>query len=553
MSTHLTPYLDPLPIPKTLTPVSTAGGVHRYCVEMKAAHVRLHSEIAHPTLIWGYDGQYPGPTIEARRDQPVAVEWVNQLTGPHPVRRFLGNPDTDADPTATTETEPGQNDRGAFGPDAPYPAWTVVHLHGGRVPPDSDGWPDNAYFPGGSQRCLYPNGQRAALLWYHDHAMGLTGPNVFAGLAGLYLVRDPEEDNLRDNCHLPSGPYEIPLLIQGRNLDLDDAGDFTGALLYKLDGELSEFYGPYTLVNGKIWPHLEVEPRQYRLRVINGANARFLCLNLFAGGDDAGTAANGLVQQIGAEGGLMAAPVALPPGGLLLAPAERADLVVDFSGREGQTLTWINSAPAPFPGGGKEGDNTQVMQFRVVKPLSGTFTPFAPPTPLSHVEKLTHDIPHAHVPVALTETPPGSGMVLLNGADFHGAMTPDEFIDYGEFRVWKVSNHTDDTHPLHIHLVQFQVLRREILDQSKESPVPVVVDANESGCWKDVVRVNPNEVVTLMARFDGFTGRYMYHCHILEHEDHTMMRTFIVLPKSVPMFGMNGDGMNGGMAGMPAG
>lgn len=548
MSTQtLTPYLDPLPIPRTLAPVSTTGG-HRYCVEMKAARVRLHSEIARPTPVWGYDGHYPGPTIEARRDQMVAVEWVNQIAGPHPVSRFLGNPDADADPAATTQTEPGRGDRGAPGPDAPYPAWTVVHLHGGRVPPDSDGWPDNAYFPGGSQRCVYPNRQRAALLWYHDHAMGLTGPNVFAGLAGLYIVRDPEEDALRENHHLPSGAHEVPLLIQDRNLDLDDAGNFTGELLYKLDGELSEFYGPYTLVNGRIWPHLEVEPRQYRLRVVNGANARFYCLNLFAGGDDT-AAANGLVQQIGAEGGLMPAPVALPPGGLLLAPGERADLIVDFSGHGGQTLTWLNSAPAPFPGGGKEGGNTQVMQFRVVKPLSGPFVPFTPPAPLSHVGKLTHDIPHAHVLVELTETPPGSGMVLLNGGDFHSAMTPAEFIAYGEFRIWKVSNHTDDTHPLHIHLVQFQVLGREVLDQTKESPVPLVLDDNEEGCWKDVVRVNPNEVVTLMARFDGFTGRYMYHCHILEHEDHAMMRTFIVLPKSVPMFGMNG----GGMAGMPGG
>lgn len=157
------------------------------------------------------------------------------------------------------------------------------------------------------------------------------------------------------------------------------------------------------------------------------------------------------------------------------------------------------------------------------------------------------------MPVELTETPPGSGMVLLNGGDFHTAMLPEEFITFGEFRVWKVSNHTDDTHPLHIHLVQFQVLGRQILDQSKESPVPVVMDDNEKGCCKDVVRVNPNEVVTLMARFDGFTGRYMYHCHILEHEDHAMMRTFIVLPKSVPMFGMNGGMNGGGMAGMPAG
>lgn len=525
----LQPFKDALKFPARLGAWGGHEHHHRLAIRMLATEARLHSDLP-LTRLWGYEGAYPGPSIEARSGQAVSIAWINDLEGEHPVRKYLGNP---SDPSGTTENVPGRSPNGAFTTDPPYPAWTVVHLHGGRTPADSDGWPDNAFFPGQSVPAKYPNQQRASSLWYHDHAMGITGPNVHAGLAGFYILRDEEERRLG----LPSGRYEIPLLIQDRNLDTDEAGHFTGALLFKLDADMSEFFGPFTLVNGTIWPHLEVEPRQYRLRVLNGANAKFFRLNMFV--EETNEQVNGIIRQIGSDGGLLRAPVSVPAAGLLLAPAERADLIVDFRAYAGKRLVWRNDAPAPFPGGGKQSPWPEVIQFRIA--AHGAPDNFVLPQTLSDIPTFDHSLPHTHVQAVLTENPPGSGMLFINDKVFHDGLDPDEFIPFGGLALWRFRNQTDDTHPMHIHLVQFQIISRTPLDPANPGPVAPVIDDNERG-WKDTVRVNPQEQVEVMARFDSYTGRYVYHCHILEHEDHEMMRPYVVLPPTLIMPGMPGHG-----------
>ena len=230
----------------------------------------------------------PGPTIEARRGEPLLVEWVNEL----PDKHFL----------------PIDHSLHGAGPEVPE-VRTIVHVHGGRVPPESDGYPENWYTPGKSVTSFYPNQQDATMLWYHDHAMGITRLNMFAGLFGLYLIRDEEEDAL----DLPKGQYEIPLILYDRSLRTD------GQLFYPVSGDpakpwVSEFFGEAILVNGTLFPFLDVEPRQYRFRLLNASNSRFYYLSL---------SSKQPFWQIGSDQGLLSAPVALEH--LTLAPGERAD------------------------------------------------------------------------------------------------------------------------------------------------------------------------------------------------------------------------------------
>ena len=221
---------------------------------------------------------------------------------------------------------------------------TVVHLHGGLTPASYDGWAENLFAPGQDAVFHYPMGQRAALLWYHDHVMGVTRFGVYAGLAGLWIIRDQRERELG----LPEGPpFEVPLLIQDRNFGLDESGRLTGQLVHKTDPEVMEAFAPFTVVNGKVWPLLEVQPATYRFRVLNGSNARTYRLVLLRGGEPE----LGRITQIGTDHGLLRAPARVPPDGLVLASAERADLLVDFSDlAPGSELTLVNTAAAPFGG-----------------------------------------------------------------------------------------------------------------------------------------------------------------------------------------------------------
>jgi spore coat protein A len=537
-------------------------------IRLSAGSQRLHSELP-PTPFWGYEGCLPGPTIEVHRGQRLRVEYINDLPadGEFPVTVVVA-PDG-------TQNRPGREGRPQDPSVAALRPWTVTHLHGGRTAAGSDGWTENAVFPRQSTVCSYDNDQPATMLWYHDHALGITRYNIYAGLAGLYLIRDPEEASLG----LPAGRYEIPLLIQDRNLDSAPDGTLTGRLLHKVADHTMEFFGPFTTVNGTIWPYADVEARQYRLRVLNASNSRTYRLVLL---DDRGANVLDRVRQIGTDGGLLDAPVSPPADGLILAPAERADLIVDFRDLRGRRLVLVNAATAPFTGaafdrapGTADAEHRlpypQVMQFRVSsEPADDTFVM---PTRLSGFRRMNasnlaatcvqrmvalvkhevdgHDMFMLHELVA--SDAPIEGERLLAIQDESGVTTnyrtvAERFEDTvnfmvadGSTEVWHFLNLTKNMHPMHVHLVQFQAIGRELYDVSgfddkafaTKSPLRfkkrLDLAANELGP-KDTIRVNPGERVSIAMTFQGYAGRYMYHCHMLEHEDMDMMRPFVVMP-----------------------
>jgi spore coat protein A len=494
--------VDRLPLPSVLQP--------QYGVYPKAAYYevgmtqftqQLHRDLD-PTPVWGYHGTYPGPTIETQTNQPVVVKWINDL------------PTTHLLPIDTT----------IHGAQPPNPAVrAVVHLHGGNVPPESDGFPEDWFVPGESDTYHYPNAQQAATLWYHDHALGITRLNVYAGLAGFWIIRDLQERLL----NLPQGPYEVPLVIQDKSFNAD------GTLFYPDKGDthpvwLPEFFGDTALVNGKVWPYLEVEPRRYRVRIINGSQSRFYKLSF---------SNKHLFWQIGSEGGLLQQPVPLRE--VLLAPAERADIIVEFARHQGESITLTGNAPAPFPFNNPENPAiTEIMQFRVTRPLSGRDTSRVPAW-LRSVPRILPRQASVVRNLTLEEVldPDGNPiMLMLNGAMWDDPITEQPRL--GSTEIWRFLNLTMDTHPIHLHLVQFQVLNRRKFDVEEYMATgriiylgPEVPPApNETG-WKDTVRANPGESTSIIMRFSSFTGKYVWHCHILEHEDNEMMRPYEVLPR----------------------
>src|SRR3954453_396858 len=339
VTTPLAPFVDRLPLPSRLRAAERDG---RLTVRMRAATHQFHRDLP-SSSIWGFEGTVPGPTIETERGRPVTIEWRNELQGPFPVVDTIEPRPTDANGVPVQcfpDLSGGEPNRHAAG----LTGNTVVHLHGGLTPASSDGWAENLFAPGQPAVFHYPMNQRAALLWYHDHVMGITKLDVYAGLAGLWIVRDKRERDLE----LPEGPpFEVPLLIQDRNFDLDEQGRPSGRLVHKTDPEVMEAFPPFTAVNGKVWPVLDVQPATYRLRVLNGSNARTYRLVLMRDG----APELERITQIGTDHGLLRTPASVPADGLLLAAAERADLLVDFSDlTPGSEVTVLNTAAAPFDG-----------------------------------------------------------------------------------------------------------------------------------------------------------------------------------------------------------
>ena len=508
-------FIDPLPIPKRLNPHRRHKDKTQYRVRMMEFRQQMHSQLP-PTRLWGYEGQYPGPTIEVMQGQPVEVLWENGL----PLQ-----------PIFPVDTKiPGSM------PPTPL-VRTVTHLHGARATPESDGMPERWFTPGHSALYHYPNDQQAATLWYHDHAMGITRLNVYAGLAGFYLLRDRRELGM----DLPSGEYEIPLLLQDRTLDDQ------GQLLYvpttddgvKLPPGVwgSQLFGDLPVVNGAIYPHLEVEPRLYRLRVLNGANSRYF--NLFLNLAKSPTDIPKLVQwhQIGSDGGFLSSPV--PVKKLLLGPAERADLIVDFSGLEGKTVILSNDAFAPYPGWGVivplGAPLYELMQFRVTRPLSSNGKAFSmpPPIPLPMLNPAASVATRTFVLSDEMDKHGNSLGMKINGKSYGDPVT--EFPKLNSVEEWQFINTTDDAHAMHLHLVQYQILRRQgfnpvafQLGKLELVGPPRPPAPNEAG-WKDTAVVNPRDVLTIIVQFKGYTGRYGFHCHMLEHEDNEMMRPYVIV------------------------
>ena len=508
-----------------------------------------------PTTVWGYNGTFPGPTFEAFSGLPVKVRYANNLTD------RVGNPLPHLLPLDTTlHCGPDQFGNPTFC--RPF-VRTVAHLHGGHVADDSDGNPE-AWFsanyaekgPRWSRKIYdYPNDQEASTLWYHDHAMGVTRLNVYAGLAGFYLLRDPLERSLQDLRYLPKYPYEIPMVIQDRAFYTD------GSLAYPKDPWLDgngnpasldpithqpvpsiqpEFFGDFILVNGLTWPVLDVEPRIYRFRILNGSGSRFydLKLPMLSG------LSKPIMYQIGSDGGFLNAPAVISH--LLLAPGERADLLVDFSQSPGVSLYFTNSAQTPYPSGDVPNPATtgKVMMIRVVKPLQPTPDTTIPST--LRFAPIPALVPTPNVPereLLLAETTDGIGRILpLLGTNQLGPrMWNDPITEtpkLGTTERWMVINSTVDTHPVHLHLVQFQVVNREAFDAATYIPgqpstlhlsgIRETPAANEKG-WKDTVKAPPGYVTRIIAKFD-LAGLYVWHCHILEHEDNEMMRPLQVVP-----------------------
>jgi spore coat protein A, manganese oxidase len=509
-------FVDTLPIPPVLKAEGKRDGIPFYKVTMKQVKQKLHRDLP-PTTIWGYNGMYPGPTFEVRRNQPIFVKWENKLPFEHllPVDRTIHGAE----------------------PDKPS-VRTVVHLHEGRLRPENDGYPE-AWFTRDFKNVgpkfvnevyYYPNCQRPATLWYHDHALGITRLNVYAGLAGFYLLRDEEEEEL----NLPSGKFEIPLVIQDRSFYPN------GELYYptqppqqpppapKLPNPsiVPEFFGDTILVNGKVWPFLEVEPRKYRFRILNGSNARFYRIRLSSGQN---------FVQIGTDGGLFEKPITVSQ--IILAPAERVDVIIDFSNHKGQSIILTNDAPAPFPGGEKpSADLSQIMQFRVKQKL-GKQDKSKIPKKLSCLEQLNPNDAAIVRKNTLDETTDEFGRLKLLLNNLTWDQLPLTETPYnGTIEIWELYNTTQDTHPIHLHLITFQILNRASFTGNLNGPDLKVgpsqpPDPSESG-WKDTVRANPKQVTRIIARFGPFSGIYPWHCHILEHEDHDMMRPYEVLGNS---------------------
>jgi len=484
-SADLAPFVDPLLLPERAELISLHQP-HKLRITMREIHAKLHRDLP-PARMWSYGETALAPLIEARSGQPLQVEWANHL----PTKHFF----------------PIDHSLHGCGHDLPE-VRANVHLHGGRTPSADDGQPEDWYVPGASRLCTYPLQQDAAALWYHDHAMGLNRLNIYAGLFGMALLRDKAEDDL----HLPQGKYEIPLMIYDRMITRD------GQLFYPDSGDpehpwVSEFGGDSILLNGKLFPYLDVEPRLYRIRLLNAANSRFFNLSLSGGHT---------FSQIGSDQGLLATPVPLKQ--LLIAPSERADLLIDLStSTPGDT---VHLATGP----------TNLLQFRI-GPKPNPAAAAKAPDSLRPIARIPESAATVTRTITLDEYDNMHGdsmLMLLNGKRWHEPVT--ETPKLGSTEIWQFVNLTEDTHPMHLHLVRFQVLGRRVFDtlayhQRKEIRYlrePMPPEPNELG-WKDVVPCPPTMVTRIIVRFDGYPGRYLYHCHILEHEANDMMRPFEVI------------------------
>ena len=615
----------------------------------------------HPqTTVWSYGSidhpytfNYPAFTIEAKWNKDTQVQWRNELVD------AMGNPlphllPVDpalhwANPIGMRDMSPSRDPTDPYwahpylaGPNGSYtgPVPMITHVHGAHTREDSDGFPEAWYLPApaaldpniawatgtyfdifnaryghgwtpGTATFKYPNDQRATTLWYHDHTLGMTRLNVYAGPAGFYLIRGGPDDQVTDSStDMPAvlpGPapgvgdnpfgvyYEIPIAIQDRSFNADgslfypdhraffeglDPSDFADFPFIPSAGTCDgfsdvakiwqpEFFGNMMVVNGRTWPYLDVEPQLYRFRLLNGCNSRFLVLQF----------ENPAVQvwQIGAEGGFLDMPKLLnnfPPDGvhdgtakLLMGPAERADVVVDFRALgPGASFRLLNLGPdEPFGGfpspAADAGSTGEVMEFRVVAPgqMSAPADAFSEPNnlvlpaippinagaatrPLSLNEEesatvkaeFDDDAEQWVTPVVLDcedGAPFGPTAALLGTYDPVMGRMPMHWMDaitenpaVGTTETWELHNFTMDAHPIHIHLVQFQVVDRQPMAGGPARPP----EAWETG-FKDTVIAYPDEITRVQATFD-YAGLYVWHCHIVEHEDNEMMRPYHVGP-----------------------
>ena len=526
----LVKYLESVPLPGAGIVVANPSGTNEYSFTQRQISRQLHPQLP-PTPLWAYDdgsglagqaGSF-GMAVVARSGTPLTVNYTHGLPATYP--SWI---------PVDTRLTPLRNE-----------VRLMTHLHGGFVAADSDGNPaitPNGFGPGETQTVFYPNQapqMPASLLWFHDHGLGATRLNVFAGLAAAYIVRDENDTGAEPNpIGIPGGAYEIPLVVQDRQFNTDGTfrypvSDIAGVTW------IGEYFGDVMLVNGKVWPYLDVEPRMYRLRILNGCNARIL--NLDIGGPR--------FWQIGAEGGLFDVPV--PVKQMVLAPAERADVLVDFSRFAGETLMMKNHKP-PKPVSNPAPQLEQVMQIRVGTTVSQPGPTTIPSSLPGRKADLCNPVKTRYITLNEIEPEDVDWYLNLNGVHFgEGPTTEAPKVDTVED--WVYANLTGDTHPMHMHLVTFQVVGRRPFDAEAyeaahggANGVPGGIDPTpfatgpmlpaepEERGFKDTVKANPGQLTIIRAKFElpsGVTAPqdYVYHCHIVEHEDNDMMRPFTVV------------------------
>jgi spore coat protein A len=629
--------------------IAPVTGVAHYTINIQQFTDQLHPSLG-PTTLWGY---YPTRLLGGGVQPPRHLGGIIVVPRRTPLQLTFRNklPSTSIIPVDTTVPGANQAQNRA-----------AVHLHGGFIPWISDGGPFDWWTPNGTHglsflnnsvlnpaaaaneaEYYYPNDQSARLLWYHDHAIGITRTNAYAGIATGYIIRDDFEEGLQ-NSGLPgfieAGGREIPIVIQDKIFVGPNIGTLdptwqgpraVGSLWYphvyernrwKLIGTASrlpnpsviaEMFGDTMLANGTVYPQVDVEPRRYRFRILNACNARFLNLQLYVeNGSTDGISLDGLSNPtnakgpdwlvLGTEGGFLPYPVVVPSNGtfnpitikgsLVTGNAERWDVLVDFKGFEGQNIILYTDAPAPFPFGDPRNDyfpgapgnpiqpapgfgpNTrQILRFRVGTTISGS-------SDLTLAINESTDLRPGNEPFLADVHPDGTydlrtavtttRQLTLNEAfDAYGRLvqligtnaplspgkfgrpyldTATETPSAGDVEIWEIANLTGDTHPIHFHLVNVQILNRQAFDPGSYNGTPsflsppVAPDPTELG-WKETVRMNPGEVIRVIMRFDlpavpfsvppsPRTGgnEYVYHCHILEHEEHDMMRPLVVAP-----------------------
>ena len=499
------------------------------------------------TTVWAYGSpafgvpcQFPGPTFLAMQGTPITITWTNNLPAGHHILPI---------------------DYSLMGADMMQPVNRyVTHLHGGEIPSYCDGDPQQWFTAGLAQTgawfttnvYTYPNIQEPCTLWYHDHSEGLTHLNPYGGLAGFYILTNAAEMSLP----LPgtwtgdSLDYLQGICLQDKSFYDDGSLAYPNTMINGVQSSVQpEFFGDFAVVNGKTWPYKNVEPRKYQLRFLNGSNARFYHIRF----DNAGTPLP--FQLIGTEQGLLDAPVTMTD--LLIAPGERMNVVVDFSGiAVGTTLTMTNDAPTPYDPAGAIANPlpptdplAQLMQFRVVaagptskpdpgpvpNPLrvaGGAVTPIVPHNPASAVQTRLLFLKE------YMDMMTGRMKPTLCGKGFMDPVSESPKLNTTE--IWSIANWTPDTHPIHLHLVKFMKLDETPFDDTipfdPANPTtvtytgPAVGPAPDDAGWKDTLKMNPGTVTRIIMKFEGYTGRYVWHCHILEHEEFDMMRPMDVLP-----------------------
>lgn len=540
-----------LPPPFNKTTVFGFGGMCRRTPDSRPEYIR----------------SFPGPTFETIKNIPVHVTWNNQISGSYSVpvdpTIMWANPlniTNDMLPTNFPDFPPGFYK-------AQWPVPMVIHLHGGSTPSKYDGHPFAWFTHNGfrgpvytTSEYIYNNEQQSTMLWYHDHTLGLTRLNVFSGLAGAYMIKDNFCSYTTGNTGLPSGKYEIPLLIADRTFYTD------GSAYYPPVGTSPENHpywneaavGNTMVVNGKVWPNLNVDSQKYRFKLLNMSNGTTFTFAL---------SNNQNFVQITTDGGYREHP--LTTNKITLAPAERADIVVDFSNLSiGTKIILLNTDPSALP------STNEVMQFTVTK--KGT-KKYSVPQTLNKIPKFIAD----SEPINRTLFELGDNLgrpiaLFLDGQSF--ANPPSEFVQVGSTVPFNFINLTADMHPMHLHLVQFQIIGYQPFDvdayradwlalngtppfngPTKELDVtnyitgPITPPLETDVGLKDTVKAIPGNITRILVRFapdslpnskvtpgvnsysfDPTEGPgYLWHCHIVEHEDNEMMRPFFVVNNKV--------------------